>query len=257
MTTLVIKAEGVISNPQYGKVPDLDAGLRFALDARELNLVEDANVTSWVASKGKGLLSEKTFDNKFASYNYPKFKTLAGRPSVVFAGNEVLFNNNDDEHFVKPVTYVVVGQVNNLSPAQPYISRLFDGDRGADDKGISQYHGMTITSNSLRPSSHDDVTDATIYGDYLAVGNDPFVAVFVFDGANSKALVSTISGIKKYPMGDSAQDRIYLGASSVKGSDSLMSALEGNISFFAQYERAMTDDDMQSALDYFVSDFGL
>ncbi|WP_394260783.1 hypothetical protein [Moraxella boevrei] len=263
MSTLVLKSTSTIKNPRFGKLPDLDTGLRFALDARELNLSNGAEVSRWVASRGIGNHAEKVFSQKNSNHNYPVFDNTAGRNSVKFSGNEQLMNDNQD-YFVGSASYIVVGKCNNLAPAKNGVARIFCGDIGDKTDGMNagntadQWQQVAPFNNGIIMMTGSTTQGTSrAMGDTLAFGTDWFVGVFVFDGENSKMLSSLSDMIVKQPkLVHSRQDRVGMGISLINN-DVTTSGFDGYISYLAQYERALTDTEMKTAIEYFKSEFNI
>lgn len=261
MSTLVMKTEAVIAIPPYGQLADTTSNLRFALDARDIEVANGADVTAWVSKKGTGTGLEKVFNNKFASYNYPKFSNTS-IPTVNFDGNSILFNNNDDDVFVGTCTYVLVCRIDDLAPVDESSMRIFSGDLGdiGDDLASpSNYHLLALVSGDLRitctklnPSDPN-----AVYGANAPIGTGYWVGVFVLDGSNSKQYISTNGVMQKFQLASGLQDRIYLGGSSSKSSGSSNSAFKGGISYFAQYDRAMSEIEMLMLVDQYKREFGV
>lgn len=257
MSTLVLKASGVIGTPQYGKLPDLKSNLRFELDARDLKLTNGAEVTSWVSSKGDGLISERAFNNKFESYEYPKFKNTT-IPTVEFNGNAILYNSNDDEVFVQTCTYLLVCRVDELNPLTTGNSRVFSGDI-SDRPEPNQYHFLRPEAGrmNLIVSKRNAEDTGNVYGTKFDVNDKFWVGVFVLNGANSKHVTSIDDVINRYSQAHGQQDQIFLGGSGTKPASSANDSFKGAISYFAQYGRAFSDDDMTAALSKLKSEFNI
>ena len=262
MSTLILKSALSIKNPRFGKLPDLDTGLRFALDARDLELSNGAEVSRWVANRGIGSNAEKTFSQKFRAHKYPIFDTSNGRKSVKFSGEHQIFNGNDD-YFISPASYIVVGKINNLRPSANGVARLFCGDfydKTTDNNAgytndqwqqIAPHEGGLVMMTGTATKGTERSA-----GSVIPFGTDWFVAVFVFDGVNSKMLSSLSTNINREQLTPSRQNKIGLGIS-FGVTDETQSGLNGNISYLAQYERALTDNEMRAAIDYFSREFGI
>lgn len=263
MATLVLKSTSVIRNPRYGKLPDLDTGLRFALDARELRLGIAQEVSRWVASRGNGSTAEKTFSGKNAGMSYPYYTEDMGIPNVKFDKIHQLFNENNDSYFVGAATYVFVGKMNNLNPPTGGIARIFCGDTGDTTSGINsgrtsdQYQHVAPWSNGLMMATGGATTGTSgVMGQTIPMTTDYFVGVFVFNGQNSKMMSSQRAGITTVKLSNSRQDRVGLGIG-LQTTDHQNSGFEGYISYLAQYDRAFTDAEMQAAINYFKADFNI
>lgn len=260
MSALIIKTEGVINNPKYGKMPDLVSDLRFVLDARDLNLEDGASVTRWASVKGEGLTSEKVFDQKFEAYNYPKFKNTTV-PTVEFYGSEILSNSNDDNHFVGTCTYIIVCRVDEMTPASTTYSRVFSGDIADTIDGVPSYQFHYLRPEAGRmnftTSKRDDEDTGSVSGVKFDVNTGFWVAVIVADGANSKLVTSTDRVIKRQALAAGYQDQIFLGGSGSKTTNPTKDSFKGAVSYFAQYERALTDEEMIIAVDAIASEFNL
>lgn len=262
MPTLVLKSTATILNPRYGKLADLDTGLRFALDARELNLKNNSIVDRWVASRGVGSSAEKIFSQKNSNHNYPVFSTDI-RPNVKFSGNEQLMNDNQD-YFVNSASYVVVGKFNNVNPSKNGVARIFCGDVFDRTDGMNIGHSddqwqhvAPFNNGIIMMTGNTTAGSPRANGETIPFTTDWFVGVFVFDGEDSKMLSSQNNAIIKQTMlKRSRQDRVGMGIALINN-DITTSGFDGHISYLAQYERAFTDNEMRSAIEYLKTEFNI
>lgn len=260
MATLVLKSQNTIRNPKYGKMPDLDSGLRFALDARDLQLQNGATVNRWVASAGLGSSTEKTFNAKMPNHQYPTYSSES-RPSVKFNGSQQLINSNQD-YYVQSATYIVVAKINNLRPTQNGIARIFCGDISDSTTGQNSNRSpdqwqlvAPFDDGIVMMTGRETLGSPTAIGSTIPFSNNWFVGVFVFDGDNSKLLTTHNSNIiRQSSLTRSYQDRVGLGIN-IASSDATTSGFDGEISFLSQYSRAFSDTEMQAAIDFYKHDF--
>ncbi len=245
MSTLVIKSSGVISNPKYGKIKSVNEGARIVLDARTLSLINGATVDNWRAI-GSGSVNERTFSSKTGTWAYPTFSNAA-RKSVKFSGNEMIANNVEIDDVVTTATYVVVAKFDELSADVE--NRLFVGSVNTPPN--VSYQSVYPVINGVAMKGDGDST-----GKVSSVGTDWFVGVFVFDGASSKFITTKESEVVDNPRVASSQDRISLGGNVNKYSSS-SKGMKGDISFFAQYDRALSNQEMIDTMRYYKEQFAV
>lgn len=246
MSTLIIKTGAPIKNPKFGNIAELDSSLRFALDARHLALQNGDTVRSWESHRGSGSKEERLFNRKNSNLSYPIFNNENGVQSVRFDGNAQLLNNNNNQHFVDQATYVVVAKLDTLTPTGSY-ARLFTGDLNdkIGESSFKMWHGVTIAGGSIYMTSGQTLGDTkTGSGVNLTPSvNEWFAAVFVFDGINSKAMLSNTESIVENKLTASKQDVIALGTSA-ENNTANSSGMLGNIRYIAQYDRAFDATEM-------------
>lgn len=246
MSTLVIKARSTIANPKYGKLKGLTEGVRLLLDARTLSLAQGASVNSWVGS-GEGGASERTFSEKLGDWTYPKFDTVT-RKSLRFDGTAILANNNLTDHLVTTSSYVIVAKAESLTSSAVQ-NRLFTGSASAiPNQG---YQAVYPKSGGLVMQAAGDTI-----GKNIPINTSWFVGVFVFDGENSKFITSLDNLLVSNPRVTGEQDRISIGGNLNKGTHE-NGGFVGNISLFAQYDRALSDDDMRAMLAFYKNEFAI
>lgn len=269
MSTLVIKANSTIANPQYGKIFDLLDGQRFALDARNLKLANGAAVSEWTSPTGTGAVNERRFDSKYSTYNFPVYKKTAsnGLPSVTFNGNEMLTNTNDNLHFVHGATYAVVIHIKEFNPDRAGWSRIFGADLSDDTSSIGisglsdkQQHEVFPANGklSLRVGAEFTGDSPALKGAITAI-DAMAVGVFVFNGSDSRfvfanTVINEASVTETSFPSKPYNDLILLGGSSVGGSPN-GSALKADFSYIAQYEKGMSASEVVSLTNYLISEF--
>lgn len=248
MSTLVLKSHSVIANPKYGKLIDLNDGLRVLIDARKIDAVQGATVSSFTAT-GNGSPAELNFSEKRGDWIFPTFDKTA-KKSLRFNGSALLANTTTQDAIVTSATYVVVCKIDTEGATGGNESRVFTGSvLTQPDTG---YHSVLPRNGKLYMVGSSDVP----YGESVPVNTDWFVGVFVFDGENSKFATSYSDGIVRNPRGISNQDKLAIGGN-INKSANLNGGLKGNIALFAQYEKAMSDNEMVDIMRYYKEQFGI
>lgn len=271
MSTFILRTDSVIKNPQYGKLPDLKSGLRFALDARDLQLTDGAIVDNWTSKIGEGASGEKTFDKKLGNFSYPVYRVEpeTGMPTVVFNKTSMIVNNNNDKYFSHKSTYLLVLKTRDYNPPISGVSRVFVGDTADNiasatnsipsntspslEHTLMPYDGQYVTRMGIEFSPAQYEGEASYIS---STGQSPInftVIAITYDGLNSSFYhlengVSTKITHMNWSKGGwtSYQDRIALGASFV--TDHKNSAYDGSISYFAHYDRVLADAEIRSAI---------
>lgn len=246
MSTLVIQSRGVIANPKYGKVPDFTAGLRVLLDARTLSLAQDAPVSAWVGT-GNGTDKEKGF--AVSSYGVPpKFDKLE-KPSVKFDGTSLLANTNISDSIIGVASYVVVAKVTNGNIANDSENRIVTGTTADGYQAIHVENGKIKMSGGLTNSFNVDTG---------TLPTSWFVGIYVFDGANSKSATSAGSGtiVKHTTAKASTQSRVAIGGN-VNLTNLNGKGMQGNIALFAQYDKALSDTEITTLMNYYKNEFSI
>lgn len=242
MSTLVIKARSIIAKPKYGKLPTLNDGLQIMLDARTLGLTQGASVSAWTAT-GAGSANERNFTIQQGDWNYPTFDNSA-RKSVRFDGTAMLMNNNAAGVSLPAASYVVVYKLDSLADVDSVYDRLFTGDAANGYQSVYLKTGSLVMW-SLRGGANN-----------IPVDTNWAVGIFVFDGANSKFITSVNNALTANPTDTDPQDRISIGGNINKRTQD-GTAMKGNVALFAQYNKALSNDEMQTLLTYYKNEFAV
>lgn len=243
MSTLVLQSRSVIANPKYGKLLDLNDGLRILLDARLLSLAQGATVSSW-AGLGSGVANETLFDSKFGAWDYPTMQAT-DKKSVYFNGNAVLTNNTSATTLTK-TTYIVAAKITDPNADGGKQSRLFTGTVSGGFQGVYPNRGKMIMAGGL--------------GNEVDIGVMPtgwFIGIYVFDGAESKVLLSNANDIAQISgIVDGSQTRLMIGGN-INITAPEGKGMQGNIALFAQYDKALSSAEMLAAMSYYRNELSI
>lgn len=249
MNTLVLKSRNVISNPAYGKITDLNDGLRVLLDARGLAQTQNQTVSAWVAT-GSGSALERTYDKLTGSWVAPTLDEGTFK-SVRFDGNNMLRTDVNTARIVTKASYIIVFKVDEVPTGEASGgSRIFTGARRPSN---DSYHSLTPQNGGLTMRGYEDTSDGAVIPTNSAEWT---VGVFVFDGANSKCITSANNSIVSNARNESAVSRISLGSNPAVSSPA-GEGFKGNIALFAQYDKAFTDDEILKLFSYYRGEFNI
>lgn len=244
MSTLVLQSRGVITNPKYGKLVDINDGLRILLDARLLNLAQGATVSSWAGS-GSGVANETVFDSKIEAWDYPTMQTT-DKKSVYFNGNAVLANSNTKTTYLTKTTYIVAAKINDPNATDEKQTRLFTGSLNDSFQGVYPAAGRMVMSGAL--------------GNEVDIGVMPtgwFIGIYVFDGAASRVLLSNANDIKQISgIVDGSQTRLMIGGN-INMTVPDGKGMKGNIALFAQYDKALSSTEMLAVMSYYRNELSI
>lgn len=247
MSALILQTRSTIANPKYGKIIDLNDGLQFRLDARDLNLSQGDLVNNW-SGVGSGTIAERTFNTKLIGWNYPTYDAVS--KSVRFSGTNLLVNQLTGVVSLPRATYIVVCKLDDLNVADDKENRIFTGDFGTS--AAPSYHSVYPKAGKLKMDTFDS-TD----GVKLNIDNNWFVGVFVFDGTNSKMITSFDNTLVSNPISAGTQEKISLGGNINRLNPSTSLGMKGNIALFAQYNKALSENEMRSAISYYRNEFSI
>lgn len=239
MTALVIRAPGVLSAPLPGTpvIPNIEYGVLWTLDAQDLTLGNGDTITNWVAS-GPAPIIDRTFDSKFAGWNFPTFSLAGGpggKPAALFDGTQQIANSVGATLEDQPMSLVFVCKANAFATSQSRIHTAGDQIIGPGPAGY--YASNTAAS---RIESGVNTTDWIV----LSV---------VFNGVNSKIKAGT-GAIVKGPTGSAQNNRNTLGG---QGATLSGVGLSGGIAYARCYSRALADEDINAIVAQLTSRFGL
>lgn len=244
MSTLVLQSRSVIANPKYGKLLDLNDGLRILLDARLLSLAQGATVSSW-AGLGSGVANETVFDRKITAWEYPTMQTT-DKKSVYFNGNAALANNNTATTSLTKTTYIVAAKITDPNATTEKQGRLFTGTTDGGFQGVYPAAGRMVMSGAL--------------GNEVDIGVIPtgwFIGIYVFDGAESKVLLSNANDIAQITgIVEGSQTRLMIGGN-INITAPEGKGMKGNIALFAQYDKALSSTEMLAAMSYYRNELSI
>ena len=238
--TLIIQADGVIDNPaDRPTIIDLSTGLLSEWSVNDLDLTENADVTSWVG-QGSAALNLRTFDSKLENWSYPKFSDGA----VVFDGTAHLFNTND-QVYSQPNTVVLVTQCNNYSPATTGRSRLFAGEAGYLQNIYPQTSKLRMVAGDTTPLE---------IGSY---GAGWLVIVATFNKENSKAKIGYNGSLFEYSGVLETQSLRKFGIGGSQTTSHSSSAFMGKIKHVGVFSRVFTDTEQIALISRLKKQYGV
>lgn len=240
MSTLVIKAQGTILNPKYPKPLDLNEGLRVRIDARNLN-ASQGEALSTITAEGSASTADRIFKSAPTNgWNAPTFDNTS-KPSLKFANKNALVNTGTT--LVPKCTYVFVAKIDSTGSYGRLVTLAADS---------SEYHSIVPYNGKLNlrmPGYNKDVSAYPV-GEW-------FVFAMSVGGADSKALYSYDENIDYYTdVPDVGQAGMAIGGRANNSADSFPS-FTGNIALFAQYDRVMTDLELQQIVEHYKSAFNV
>lgn len=240
MSTLVIKAQGTILNPKYPKPLDLNKGLRVRIDARNLNATQGEALNT-IEADGYASAADRIFKSAPTNgWNAPIFDNT-GKPSLRFVNKNALVNTGTT--LVTKCTYVFVAKIDSTGAYGRLVTLAAES---------SDYHSIVPYNGNLNLRMPGYSEDVSVY----PVG-EWFVFAMAVGGADSKALYSYIDGIDYYPdVPNVGQSGMAIGGRANNSADSFPS-FTGNIALFAQYDRVMTDLELQQIVAHYKSAFNV
>lgn len=250
MSTMIIKANMSITNPTYGKLPDLHSNLIFELDAHDLigEYEEGETVTSWESLKGEASKGTRTFDRTLSNFNYPEFVDRDGVPAVHFDGNALLYNSGGTEYETN--TYFLVAKnIGELGEFNLY-NRIFTGV-------TPNYQGVLVDSGNLVPAVSGTGPGGNL-GNPVLNPNTLFVLAMVFEDGELRQFQYGQEEVVYLNTrhGGSQSKTISLG-SAVREGDINGTAFNGDISHLSMFNRPFSDDEIMLKVQELAEKYGL
>lgn len=240
MSTLVIKAQGTILNPKYPKPLDLNDGLRVRIDARNLN-ASQGEALNTIEAEGSASAADRIFKSAPTNgWNAPTFDNTS-KPSLKFANKNALVNTGTT--LVPNCTYIFVAKVDSTNANGRLVTLA---------SSLTDYHTISLVSDTLylKTPGYSDAVNQYPVGQW-------FVFAMSVGGAESKALYSYLDGIDYYPDVPSVGQRGMAIGGRANVSANSFPSFTGNIALFAQYDKVMTDLELQQIVAHYKSAFNV